>query len=39
MQRSHDQQNWRIARVAERLGTELDAVRFDHPLSHIRLLH
>ena len=33
----HDQQNWRIARVAERLRTELDAVRFDHPLTHVRL--
>jgi hypothetical protein len=29
---------WRITRVAERLGTEFDAVRFDHPLTHARLL-
>jgi len=32
----HDQQNRRIVRVAERLCTELDAVRFDHALTHVR---
>jgi hypothetical protein len=29
---SHDQEDRRVARVAERLGAELDAVGLDHPL-------
>jgi hypothetical protein len=32
---SHDEQDRRVGRVAERLGAELDAVRLDHALGHV----
>src|SRR5204863_3169712 len=35
---AHHQEHRRVARVAKRLRTELDAIRFDHPLAHVRLL-
>jgi hypothetical protein len=31
---AHDQKDGRVGRTAERLRTELDAVRLDHPLGH-----